>query len=294
MIGIGIGIPFDLRPPVISVFAGAAAAYSMRIPAGSAYNGPLIRVRRSTDNAEQNFGAAAVDANGNRRLDTTALLAFVGAGSGFVTTWYDQSGNGFHATQTTGANQPTIVSSGTVVTLSGRPSILAPLAAQWMTITTGTLLGVNGQVLPGNWVSLVGRADGAVSHSFISNDKPGLFGHGLGATTGGAISVMSNRFFSTGAANTLPFSTLLVASMDWSTTAGNIGNVNGTQVLTTVNDSGNGGGSSTYLFDFQPNSRGAAVPVYLSEVVIGKAARVTASRRALERSQGAAFGITVA
>ena len=40
-------------------------------------------------------------------------------GGGFVTTWYDQSGNGTHATQTTAANQPQIVSNGSLITSSG-------------------------------------------------------------------------------------------------------------------------------------------------------------------------------
>ena len=41
---------------------------------------------------------------------------------GFVTTWYDQSGNGYNATQGTAANQPQIVSSGSVLTTNGKPS----------------------------------------------------------------------------------------------------------------------------------------------------------------------------
>jgi hypothetical protein len=77
----------------------------------TAYTGSAIRVRRSSDNTEQNIG---FDVNGN--LDTVALLAFCGVGNGFVTTWYDQSGNARNATQATAANQPTIVNSGVVLT----------------------------------------------------------------------------------------------------------------------------------------------------------------------------------
>jgi hypothetical protein len=63
----------------VNVFAGAAAAYSLRIPAGSQYTGPLIRVRRAFDNVEQDIGAVlAPDANGNKWLDTDALMAHVG------------------------------------------------------------------------------------------------------------------------------------------------------------------------------------------------------------------------
>jgi len=50
------------------------------------------------------------------------LLAFVGTGgtdNGYVTTWYDQSGNANNATQATAANQPQIVSAGNIITSNG-------------------------------------------------------------------------------------------------------------------------------------------------------------------------------
>ena len=73
-----------------------------------------IRVRRSSDDTEQDIG---FDANGD--LDTTALLAFVGTGgtdNGYVTTFYDQTGNGNSATNSTASEQPLVVSGGTLVT----------------------------------------------------------------------------------------------------------------------------------------------------------------------------------
>jgi hypothetical protein len=82
------------------------------------YEGALIEVRRSSDNAVQNIG---FDANGD--LDTSALLSFVGAGNGFVRTWYDQSGNTNNAQQTTTSNQPQIVSSGVVELLNSKPAV---------------------------------------------------------------------------------------------------------------------------------------------------------------------------
>jgi hypothetical protein len=41
-----------------------------------------------------------------------------------VTTWYDQSGNENNSVQTTAANQPQIVNSGSVITQNGKPSLL--------------------------------------------------------------------------------------------------------------------------------------------------------------------------
>jgi hypothetical protein len=75
-------------------------------------------VRRSSDNLERDiYGTFRGD------LDLAALTSFVGANSGFVTTWYDQSGTGRHATQATAASQPRIVNAGAVETVNGKPAV---------------------------------------------------------------------------------------------------------------------------------------------------------------------------
>ena len=102
---------------LLDTYSGAAVAYSAARRLRTAYTGALIRVRRSSDNAEQDIGYTS----GNV-LDESALTTFVGANNGFVTTWYDQSGNGNNAVQSTAANQPQIVSSGVVNTQAGLSS----------------------------------------------------------------------------------------------------------------------------------------------------------------------------
>lgn len=84
----------------------------------STFAGSPIRVRRSSDNTEQDIGF-----DGSGALDETALLAFVGAGNGFVTKLYDQSGNARHAVQATQATQPQIVASGVVNKRNSRPTM---------------------------------------------------------------------------------------------------------------------------------------------------------------------------
>lgn len=101
---------------LLNLYPNAAVAYSLRL-LNTSYIGSAIRVRRSSDNTEQNIGFIG------ENLDTAALTSFCGSGNGFVTTWYDQSGNGRNATQSTAANQPQIVSSGSVINTSGKPSI---------------------------------------------------------------------------------------------------------------------------------------------------------------------------
>lgn len=95
-------LQFNLAPGL----APPVAAYSVR-KFISDYSGSAIRVRRSTDNALQDIGFT-----GSGDLDTTALKTFVGSASGFVHTWYDQSGNGRHVTQATAGSQPRIVNAG--------------------------------------------------------------------------------------------------------------------------------------------------------------------------------------
>jgi len=116
---VGVRQPAELASSLLlDTYSGAAAAYSLR-KLRNAYAGSAIRVRRSSDNTSQDIG---FNANGN--LDTTSLLSFVGAGNGFVSIWYDQSGNGNNAAQTTSGYQPQIVNAGAVLLTNSKPSIL--------------------------------------------------------------------------------------------------------------------------------------------------------------------------
>lgn len=73
------------------------------------YFGPSVRIRRSTDNAEADFYG---DPLGNLGLGinatSTSLTSWLNGATGFVRTWYDQSGQGKHATQTNTALQPIV------------------------------------------------------------------------------------------------------------------------------------------------------------------------------------------
>ncbi|WP_227628450.1 hypothetical protein, partial [Klebsiella oxytoca] len=73
---------------------------------------------RSTDNAETDIGFTS-----SGDLDTAALLSFCGSGNGFVSVWYDQSGNGFNATRSGAAGQPRIVSAGVVDLMGTKPGV---------------------------------------------------------------------------------------------------------------------------------------------------------------------------
>ena len=98
--------------------AGIAAAYSVR-KLSSSYTGTAIRVRRDTDNAEQD---GSFDSNGN--LDESTLDAFV-PDNGFIVKWYDQSGNGIDATQTVSTRQMRVVTSNVIEKIGTR---VAPIS----------------------------------------------------------------------------------------------------------------------------------------------------------------------
>jgi hypothetical protein len=141
--GVRSGVLVPTTTPLLDSYSNSTAAYSLR-KLKSSYTGSAIRVRRSSDNAEQNIG---FDSNGN--LNTTALLSFVGSGNGFVTIWYDQSGNGFNMTQTTPANQPQIVSSGSVILQGSKPSI------QWDGINDNLSCTLTGKSVSGQNMALI-------------------------------------------------------------------------------------------------------------------------------------------
>jgi hypothetical protein len=118
---------------LLDTYPNAAAAYSLR-KLRAAYTGNAIRVRRSSDNAEQNIGFSGAN------LDTSALTTFCSGTNGFVTTWYDQSGNGLNQTQSTASNQPQIVSSGSVILQGGKPTLQFDGTSDFMdasSVTTG-------------------------------------------------------------------------------------------------------------------------------------------------------------
>jgi hypothetical protein len=79
----------------------------------STYTGSCFRVRRASDNTEQDIGFTVAG-----DLDTTALTTFCTGTNGFLVTWYEQSGRAnTSVTQTTTANQPKIYDSSAGVLL---------------------------------------------------------------------------------------------------------------------------------------------------------------------------------
>lgn len=103
--------------PLLDEFPNAAAAYSLR-KLRSDYTGNSIRVRRSSDNTEQDIGF-----NIYGELDVNSLYSFVGSNSGYIAKWYDQSNNIKDLAQSTSANQPRIINAGNIEFRNNKPAI---------------------------------------------------------------------------------------------------------------------------------------------------------------------------
>lgn len=104
------------QPLLLDIYTGAKAGYSFR-KLRDAYSGSCVRVRRSSDNTEQDIGFS-----GNY-LDTASMISFVGSSvSAYLVTWYDQSGNGYNVSQSTASLQPFLKSSSIYVTKNGLTS----------------------------------------------------------------------------------------------------------------------------------------------------------------------------
>ena len=98
------------------------------------YNGPIMRVRRSSDDTEMDIPFNNVE------IDQVALLNFTGTGidnNGYIVKLYDQSGDNNHAITSTFAEQPIIVKDGVVLTSSnGLVAGLSDGIANKFTIST--------------------------------------------------------------------------------------------------------------------------------------------------------------
>lgn len=133
-------------PLLLDTYSGAAAAYSLR-KLDCDYAGSAVRVRESGGNTEADIGFTA-----SGDLDTTALKNFCGSNSGYVVTWYDQSGNGSNVTQSTAGNQPRIVNAGVVERKGTKPAVRF-LSASSTYLNGGDILDLTELYL--NWYAAV-------------------------------------------------------------------------------------------------------------------------------------------
>ena len=256
--------------------APSAAAYSLR-KLRAAYTGSAVRVRRSSDNTEANIGFAS-----NGDLDTAALLTFVGAGNGFVTTWYDQSGNARNTTQATAGNQPQIVTDGVIETQNGRPALRFD-GAQRMAASFSVaapyenwfVLRING--MPGIYIVRDGIDETANRVLMVVNNNSLYIGSENGAN------------LSPGTGFSFPYESPLIIGGRYNGSSSSIF-VNGTVVAT-----GTAGTVTTNGLTIGGRYNGASLNVngFYAEHILINGVLSTTDRQTLERNEGAYYSITV-
>ena len=166
---------------LLDEYPNAAVAYSLRELSNASVGSAVVRVRRSSDNAEQDFTATEI-------TDGT-LTTFTGANDGFVTDWYDQSGNGNDAAATAASNQPLLVASGVVNTDNGKPYVFLSgntSSSGLQANNTGIINSTNGSVFAqyNSNDSGAGCLISAQSATFIGVMKNGVSGDAISSQFG--------------------------------------------------------------------------------------------------------------
>ena len=92
----------------VSSYSSCVGAYSF-YRLSTSYSGPLFNIRRSNDNSIEDIygdinGVLGVSINGTGQ----SLTSWLNGNKGYITIWYDQSGQGNHAVQTNQQMQPLI------------------------------------------------------------------------------------------------------------------------------------------------------------------------------------------
>jgi hypothetical protein len=265
---------------VLDSLPATGAAFSVR-RLSNAYAGPLMRVRRSSDNATQNIGATI---GGN--LDTTALASFCGTASCSVAALYDQSGNVRDAVQANAAYQPLIVSGGVTELEGARPAMRFVESSGQFLVAPAVL----GQTINGTFNVVARLTDTTVSRHPVGDRGGG--GRIIRATLGGSSYVVANigaaQASLSGSTLQQRVVTLLSGSSGMSGALDGTVSTGGTSTVSNLDNYpfwiGGGGYGQSAVGDWIGT---------ISEATVFNATLTTAERQALERDQGGYYGIAV-
>ena len=216
---IGSGVASSSFVGAYDATPSIAAAYGMR-RLRSAYTGSILRLRRGSDDAESDFGYTTAG-----DLDTAAISTWLGAASGYVVTWYDQSGNAYDATQATTASQPLYVASGQngkpVVRFDGVNDYMdislrltaRPYSAQIVNVPqsasysgrslSGGDVGVEYNWLLGTWGLVTPQLHGLYADGWVSQEETTNQSVGVAALDVGIYTLTSTRYYRNGVDQTV-------------------------------------------------------------------------------------------
>lgn len=112
MTGVGCAVTCAAPGYLLDGLSNVVVAYSSRRLA-TAYAGNALQVIRSSDSTTSNIGFSGAD------LNNSAMASFVGANTGRLNLWYDQSGNTTNAAPGN-TNGPVLINTGTANTINGQ------------------------------------------------------------------------------------------------------------------------------------------------------------------------------
>ena len=117
-----------------------AGSIAMPFLAFTNNNSALGRLPSYTGATNRNVYAWGAQFNEGSTAQSYASASSIQVGSGYVTTWYDQGGSAYHATNTTSSNQPVIVNYGNIKKTGIRPTILFNSSTNTYLITSGSII----------------------------------------------------------------------------------------------------------------------------------------------------------
>ncbi len=144
----------DIYGPAVGYWglrAVSAAAAAARVNA--------IQLRRASDNTTQDI---TVLPNGN--LDLAIATAFLAGTTGYISTWYDQSGNGYHMSQASTAKQPQFLFNA----IGGQPAAIGDGATTFLEYTTG-IPDLNSPALSSSFVLPQMTAINNVNYTYLDS-----------------------------------------------------------------------------------------------------------------------------
>lgn len=215
-------------------------------------------------------------------------------GNGFVSRWYDQSGNGRHATQTTAAAQPRIVNAGLVEAMGARPAIRFVRSNNTVLNAPAFTLAPNRQFM----VATVFQQVVAASYARVWVAGSNNFAQGfLGTSANGnlVLSIAGGSSTSAPLSSIVPTQTSPIVVSQVFGTAGQGADVNAVRVNGGTNAvlSEQTGALSTggYSIGNNGTTNVEGLDGYLPEVIFVAGAATANDRATLEQSQAAYYSI---
>lgn len=186
-----ITLPVVLERPILDqIGATPSFAFSTR-KLRDGYNGFAVRVRRSTDNAQVDVSfdtngiisdnstvKIAVSGTSGLAVNSTLTLASFRSGATlYVTIWYDQGANGYHAVQATVAKQPVFS-----MASAGGGNQYASLLFSGLSNPQSVIVDKSMEILLGNVTAGMGlRGTLAFIAKTTSNSEQFSFGYSTGS-----------------------------------------------------------------------------------------------------------------